>query len=68
MEPYTSIVPADFEVGPDDSGSYRYRIAGLLSQHRYHNAASARFDAARPQRVTGDGFLVPDSVWNPGVN
>lgn len=69
MEGYTSIVPVGgYEVGPDGSGSYRYRIAGCLSAHKYHNAASARYDAARPQRLTEDGFLVPDSRWSPGVN
>ena len=56
------------EVGPDDSGSYRYRILGHLSEHRYHNAASAAFDGRRVQRVTEDGFLVPDARCNPGVN
>jgi hypothetical protein len=65
---HDTILPGKIEVGPTDDGTYRYRIADKLSQHPYHNAASAWFDARRPQRVTDDGFLVPDSHWSPVVN
>ena len=69
MEIYTRIIPVSpAEVGPDGTGSYRYAYNGILSEAKYHNAASARFDAARVQRVTVEGFLVPDSRCNPGVN
>jgi hypothetical protein len=69
MEPFVILYPVSpAEVGPDGTGSYRYRYNGHLSQHRYHNAASARFDAARVQRVTEDGYLVPESRRSPGVN
>lgn len=65
---HATIIPGPIEVGPADDGTYRYLIAGHLSQHPYHNAASAWFDARRPQRVTSEGFLVPDSQWSPLVN
>ena len=69
MEKVTILVPVSpADVGPDGTGSYRYRYNGILSQHKYHNAASARFDAARVQRVTDEGFLIPDARWNPGIN
>lgn len=61
-------IHAPIEVGPDGSGSYRYRIGGYLSKHPYHNSASAWFDARRVQVVTDDGFLVPDTRWSPDLN
>ncbi len=48
------------KVGPDGFGGYRYLIAGRLSAATYYNAASAWFDARRPQTVNGDGLLEPE--------
>jgi len=68
-----NILQGEIKVGPDGSGSYRYGIEVspgqlIISKHHYHNAASAWFDARRMQVVTVDGFLVPDSRWNPDLN
>lgn len=67
--PGTILIPHGPPVtGPDGSGSYRYQLFGLLSQHKYHNAASAAFDARRPQIVTQEGELVPEAHYSPHVN
>ena len=68
MDSHDTILPGSAEVGPADDGRYYYRIAGKLSQHGYHNSASAWYDARRPQRVTAEDRLVPDSNWSPQVN
>lgn len=41
----------EIKVGPDGFGSYRYMIGKRLSLDAYHNAASAREDARKPQVV-----------------
>jgi hypothetical protein len=52
---------ASFKVGPvgtPDGTVYYYRVAGVLSYHRYANAASARAAASKPQRLVRDGSRV----------
>ena len=47
------------EVGPADNGSYYYRVCGFISEHAYHNSASARHDGQRIQRVNEHGRIEP---------
>ncbi len=53
---------SDIKVGPDNGGSYRYKIGPYFSAEKYHNSVSAWFDARRPQRITFAHLLVPDLV------
>lgn len=58
----TVVLP--LEIGPDgNSYVYGYECLGwTFSKHRYHNAASARHDAERVQRVNDRGNLEPIDV------
>ncbi len=52
-------VSGEIKVGPTGRGDYAYSVAGHLSERRYHNPASARFDAHRLQHATENGTVEP---------
>jgi hypothetical protein len=63
---YTCICAAGYlalDVGPMPDNSYAYGFSNefgwVVSEHRYHNAESAKHDARRPQRINEDGNLEP---------
>lgn len=52
-------------VGPVETNHgtvYRYMVGRYLSEHEYHNAASAEHDAKRRQRITALGTIEPMGV------
>jgi hypothetical protein len=49
----------EIKVGPTGHGDYAYSVSGKLSERRYHNPASARFDSKRLQHLTEDGTVEP---------
>lgn len=46
----------DPQVGPDGTGSYRYKLGVMFSADKYANAQSALTAARRPQVCFADGL------------
>jgi hypothetical protein len=57
MSQVATVTETSIKVGPLPGGGYR--IAGALSLHKYHNAASARAAAREVQFINDDNRAEP---------
>jgi hypothetical protein len=59
--------PIAFELtfGPD---GWRYQSGEALSKFTFVHKVDAYRYAIRPQRLTEDNLLVPDTRWSPDLN
>jgi hypothetical protein len=59
---------AHFDLGQGCDGKWRYAVGDLMSKFAFVNKVDAYRYALRYQRVTDDGYLVPEVRWSPDLN